>query len=65
MWLIFLDVFFFSSIVLKMLHVQFQTIEALSSIPSPELALRLYLQCAEVIYLVYGNWYILKNNWNL
>lgn len=26
----------------------FQTIEALSSVPSPELALRLYLQCAEV-----------------
>lgn len=25
-----------------------QTIEALSSVPSPELALRLYLQCAEV-----------------
>jgi hypothetical protein len=26
----------------------FQTIEALSTVPTPELALRLYLQCAEV-----------------
>lgn len=28
----------------------FQTIEVLSSVSCPELALRLYLQCAEVIY---------------
>lgn len=27
-----------------------QTIEALSAVPSPELALRLYLQCAEVCH---------------
>lgn len=26
----------------------FQTIEALLNVPAPELALRLYLQCAEV-----------------
>ncbi|RRT60730.1 hypothetical protein B296_00021456 [Ensete ventricosum] len=30
----------------------FQTIEALLSVPSPELALRLYLQCAEVCKLL-------------
>lgn len=32
------------------LHFCFQIIEALSTVPSPELALRLYLQCAEVCY---------------
>ncbi|KAJ0026355.1 hypothetical protein Pint_09346 [Pistacia integerrima] len=31
----------------KILQILSQTIEALSSVPSPELALRLYLQCAE------------------
>lgn len=30
----------------------FQTIEALSSVPAPELSLRLYLQCAEVHRIV-------------
>lgn len=34
-----------------MLSALFQTVEALSSIPSPELALRLYLHCAEVCHI--------------
>lgn len=41
-----------------MLSALFQTIEALSSIPSPELALRLYLHCAEVCHI-----YILGRVW--
>lgn len=34
----------------------FQTIEALSSVPSPELALRLYLECAEVCNICENAW---------
>ena len=33
----------------ELVRFLFQTIEALSAVPLPELALRLYLQCAEVL----------------
>lgn len=36
--------------------ILFQTIEALSSVPSPELALRLYLECAEVCNIYENAW---------
>jgi hypothetical protein len=50
--------FILSSILLYLLKVSrllFQTIEALLTVPAPELSLRLYLQCAEVHGIV---WFI-------